>query len=121
LGVFWKRGNNKGALVSMITGFILGVIVFMLDFAPISGSMLITEGLSIPFMMQAWWLFFICCIIFIAVSLLTDKPDYKKVAEVSLEAPLNFLIKGKISGIGDPRILAGILIITMGFLYYIFR
>jgi SSS family solute:Na+ symporter len=72
-------------------------------------------------MMQAWWLFFICCIIFIVVSLLTEKPDYKKVAEVSLDAPLNFLIKGKITGIGDARVLAGILIVTMGFLYYIFR
>ena len=121
LGVFWRRGNNMGALVSMITGFILGAIVFMLDFVPISGSMMITEGLNIPFMMQAWWLFFICCVVFIIVSLITEKPDYDKVSEVSLDAPLNFLIKGRITGIGDARVLAGILIIIMGILYYIFR
>jgi len=121
LGVFWKRGNNTGALVSMISGFILGVIVFLLDFIPISGSMYITEGLQIPFMMQAWWLFFTCCIIFIITSLLTQKPDYEKVSKVSLESPLGFLTKGKITGIGDARILAGILILTMAILYYIFR
>lgn len=121
LGVFWKRGNNSGALTSMIVGFILGVIVFMLDFAPISGSMLITEGLNIPFMMQAWWLFFICCVVFVIISLVTEKPDYKKVSEVSLETPFQFLVKGKITGIGDARVLAGILIFTMIILYYIFR
>jgi SSS family solute:Na+ symporter len=121
LGVFWKRGNNTGALVSMITGFILGVIVFILDFAPISGSMHITDGLKIPFMMQAWWLFFTCCVIFIITSLMTGKPDYKKVAEVSLDSPFGFITKGKITGIGDARILAGILILTMVVLYYIFR
>jgi SSS family solute:Na+ symporter len=121
LGVFWKRGNNTGALVSMISGFILGVTVFLLDFAPISGSMMITEGLNIPFMMQAWWLFFICCIIFIVTSLLTKKPDYKKVSEVSLDSPFAFITKGKITGIGDARILAGILIVIMMALYYVFR
>jgi len=121
LGVFWKRGNYMGALVSMIIGFILGVIVFMLDFVPISGSMMITEGLNIPFMMQAWWLFFICCVVFVLVSLLTEKPDYEKVSKVSLDAPLNFLTKGKITGIGDARVLAGILLLTMSILYYLFR
>jgi SSS family solute:Na+ symporter len=121
LGVFWKRGNYQGALISMISGFVLGAIVFILDFAPISGSMMITEGLNLPFMMQAWWLFFICCVIFIVASLLTRKPDYSKVSEVSLESPFGFLTKEKITGIGDARILAGILIITMMILYYIFR
>ena len=83
--------------MKILKRYILGLIVFMLDFAPISGSMLITEGFGVPFMMQAWWLFFICCIVFIIVSLLTEKPDYEKISEVSLDAPLNFLIKGKIT------------------------
>jgi SSS family solute:Na+ symporter len=121
LGVFWRRGNNQGALASMISGFVLGAIVFTLDFAPISGSMKITEGLGIPFMMQAWWLFFICCIIFIMVSLLTEKPDRDQIDEVTLESPFAFFIKEKIRSLGDARILSGILIIVMIFLYSIFR
>jgi SSS family solute:Na+ symporter len=121
LGVFWKRGNNQGALISMISGFILGAIVFILDFPPFSGSMLITEGLNLPFMMQAWWLFFFCCVVFIVTSLLTKKPDSGKVSGVCLESPFGFLTKGKITGIGDARMLAGILIVTMIILYYIFR
>lgn len=121
LGVFWRRGNQQGAMVSMITGFVLGAIVFMLDFAPLSGSMMITEGLGIPFMMQAWWLFFTCCVVFVIASLLTPKPDYEKVSKVSLDSLTSFIKTGKITGIGDARILSGILIGVMVILYYIFR
>ena len=121
LGVFWRRGNQKGALISMISGFVLGVIVFLLDFAPLSGSMRITDGLGIPFMMQAWWLFFFCCIVFIIASLLTPKPDYEKVSKVSLDSVFSFITKGKLTGIGDARILAGILVVVMFVLYYVFR
>ncbi len=121
LGVFWRRGNQKGALISMITGFVLGVTVFLLDFAPLSGSMKITDGLGIPFMMQAWWLFLICCIVFVIASLLTPKPDIEKVSKVSLDSVFSFISKGKLSGIGDARVLSGILIVVMFILYYIFR
>jgi len=121
LGVFWRRGNNQGAIVSMISGFVLGAIVFIFDFAPLSGSMKITEGLGIPFMMQAWWLFFTCCVLFVITSLLTEKPDYEKVSLVSLDSPFAFITKGKINGIGDARVLSGILILVMAILYYIFR
>ena len=121
LGVFWRRGNQKGALISMISGFVLGVIVFLLDFAPLSGSMRITDGLGIPFMMQPWWLFLFCCIVFVIASLLTPKPDYEKVSKVSLDSVFSFITKGKLTGIGDARILAGILVVVMLVLYYIFR
>jgi solute:Na+ symporter, SSS family len=121
IGVFWRRGNNQGALVSMITGFVLGAVVFILDFAPISGSMLITEGLGIPFMMQAWWLFFTCCVVFIVTSLLTPKPDAAKVKLVTLDSPLAFLTGEKIRSADDPRILSGVLILVMLVLYFIFR
>jgi SSS family solute:Na+ symporter len=121
LGVFWRRGNKEGALISMITGFVLGVIVFLLDFAPLSGSMRITNGLGIPFMMQAWWLFLTCCIVFVIASLLTPKPDLEKVSKVSLDSVFSFITKGKLTGIGDARVLSGILIVVMFILYYIFR
>ena len=120
LGVFSKRGTKEAAIVTLWAGFLLGVISFCLDFQPISGKMYITEGLGIPFMMQAWWLFCINCMIYYAVSYLTPKPDPVAIAECTWESPLAVITKGKLTGIFDNRLLAGYLFLTMVFLYAIF-
>ena len=120
LGVFSKRGTKEAAIVTLWVGFLLGVISFCLDFVPISGRMFITEGLGIPFMMQAWWLFCICCVIYYAVSYVTPKPDPVAIAECTWESPLAVITKGKLTGIFDNRLLAGYLLLTMVVLYAVF-
>lgn len=120
LGVFSKRGTKEAAIVTLWVGFLLGVISFCLDFVPISGQMFITEGLGIPFMMQAWWLFCICCVIYYAVSYATPKPDPVAIAECTWESPLAVITKGKLTGIFDNRLLAGYLLLTMVVLYAAF-
>ena len=120
LGVFSKRGTKEASIITLSVGFLLGVISFCLDFVPVSGYMYITEGLGIPFMMQAWWLFCICCIIYYSVSYLTPKPDPKAIAECTWESPLAVITEGKFKGMGDPRLLAGLLLATMIILYAIF-
>ena len=74
-GVFSKRGTKQAALATMISGLVLGITFFCIDFEPISGYMYLTKGLHIPFMVQAWWLFVICTVIYFTVSYLTPKPD----------------------------------------------
>ncbi|MCK7532630.1 MAG: hypothetical protein MZV63_17160 [Marinilabiliales bacterium] len=103
-----------------MSGFLLGVISFCLDFVPISGKMYITEGLGIPFMMQAWWLFCINVVIYYVVSYLTPEPDPAVIAECTWESPLSVLTKGKLTGIFDNRLLAGYLFLAMVILYAIF-
>lgn len=120
LGVFSKRGTKQASIVTLCLGFLLGVISFCLDFVPISGKMYITDGLGIPFMMQAWWLFCICCVIYYIVSYLTPKPDPAVIAECTWKTPLAVITEGKIKGPGDVRILAGILLLVMVILYIIF-
>lgn len=120
LGVFSKRGTKEAAIVTLWVGFILGVISFCLDFVPVSGYMYITEGLGIPFMMQAWWLFCINVVIYYAVSYMTPKPDPKAIAECTWESPMAVITKGKVKGADDPRILAGLLLVVMIILYAIF-
>jgi len=121
LGVFFKRGTKEAALITLITGFLLGVVVFCLDFAPISGRMFITQGLGIPFLMQAWWLFCICCLIFTLTSYLTPRPDPEVISKYTWENPLSVILKGKVRTIKDVRILAGILLLTLVILYIIFK
>jgi len=98
----------------------LGVSAFCLDFEPISGQMFITRSLGIPFMMQAWWLFVICSVIYFTISCFTPSPGPEIIEKYTWESPLAVFKRGKIKGISDPRILAGILILTMIILYIVF-
>ncbi len=74
LGYFWKRGTQEAAKVTFLFGLILGVLMFSLDFPDENGIKMITDTWGIIFMMQAWWAFVLCCILFVVVSLLTAKP-----------------------------------------------
>jgi solute:Na+ symporter, SSS family len=121
LGVFSKRGTREASIVTLIVGFLLGVISFCLDYPPISGKMYITDGLGIPFMMQAWWLFCINCIIYYIVSYLTPQPDPQVIDECTWPSPLSVLTQGKFKGIKDVRFLAGMLLLLLVILYVIFR
>ena len=121
LGVFWKRGNQQGALTTMISGFTIGILIFCLEFEPISGTRYITYNLGIPLMMQAFWLFVICSVIHVTVSLLTPPPPLEKTRDIAMEKPWDFITKDKISGFTDPRILSLILVVVMAILYIIFR
>lgn len=107
-------------IVTLGAGFLLGVISFCLDFVPISGKMFITDGLGIPFMMQAWWLFCICCVLYYAVSYATPKPNPAAIAESTWESPLAVITKDKLTGLFDNRLLAGYLLLTMVVLYTLF-
>lgn len=124
-GVFWKRGTKQAALTTIITGFILGALVFLIDFPAFQGIFgegvkPITDHLGIPYMMQGWWLFVFLSITFVVVSFLTPKPDPEKIKGLVFEKPMHFLTKGKISGWSDPRVLSGILILIMIALYTLF-
>jgi SSS family solute:Na+ symporter len=120
-GVFWKRGTEQAAVISIISGFIFGALVFLLDFPAFGDVKIITEQLRIPYMLQSFLLFVIISFIFVAVSLATPPPRESQIRDLTLESPLAFLTKGKISGLTDPRILSAILMMVMIILYLIFN
>ena len=112
-GVFSKRGTNRAAIVTLVFGLLLGITAFCLDFEPISGHMYLTRGLSIPFMMQAWWLYFV-------VSYSSPRPPAEVIENYTWESPLSVLIKGEFEGVKDVRLWAGILVLTLVLMYLIF-
>jgi SSS family solute:Na+ symporter len=118
-GVFSKRGTKEAAFITLISGLVLGVTAFCFDFEPISGYMYLTKGWHIPFMMQAWWLFVICAIIYFMVSYSTPKPPVEVTDNYTWDNPLA-VVKGKLAGYGDVRIYAGILLLTIIGLYIVF-
>jgi len=119
-GVFSRRGTNKAAIVTLISGLVLGITAFCFDFEPISGHMYLTRGLHIPFMMQAWWLFVICTVIYFVVSYSTPRPPAEVIENYTWDNPLSVITKGEFKGLKDVRLWAGILVLTLVLLYVIF-
>jgi solute:Na+ symporter, SSS family len=120
-GVFWRRGTKEASIVTLITGFLIGAASFVLDLPVFGTEKLITHGLGISFMMQAWWVFCFCSALFIVVSLSTPPPMAENIDGLTWERPLAVIFGKKVEGFSDPRILAGLLLTTMAVLYYIFR
>ncbi len=120
-GVFWRRGTKQAALFTLIFGFSLGAVSFMVDMPVIGDVKVITDGWGIPFMMQAWWLFCLCSLLFVIVSLMTPKPDPESIQGLTWDKPIRVLAQGKIKNAGDPRVLAGFLLVIMIILYYLLR
>ena len=119
-GVFSKRGTYQAAMATLIVGLAMGITVFCLDFTPISGEMYLTHGLHLPFMMQAWWLFVICSVIYFAVSYLTPRSAPEVIEKYTWKSPLDVILYGKISRMSDPRVWASVLIMVLVVLYIIF-
>ncbi|MEN1784826.1 MAG: sodium:solute symporter [Bacteroidota bacterium] len=81
LGIFYKRINSKGALATLVGGFIIGFSKLTLEIA--KGSF--TEGSLIYAIAHINWLVFgayffaICIAIAVVVSLLSPAPDKAKI------------------------------------------
>ena len=120
-GVFWRTRDQTGGLNNLIVGFSLGAVSFLIDLPVIGKEKVITDGWGIPFMMQAWWMFCLCSVIYVVVSLLTPPPDPEQVEGLTWKNPLQVLTQGKIQSLWDPRLLAAALLLVMIVLYYILR
>jgi SSS family solute:Na+ symporter len=120
-GVFWRRGTKQAAITTLIFGFTLGLIEFVLDLPLFGHTKWVSDVLGIQFLMQGWWNFCLCSAVFVAVSLATPKPDPAVVENLTWANPLKVIFHGKITGVTDPRILAGMLCAAMFALYWIFR
>jgi SSS family solute:Na+ symporter len=120
-GVFWRRGTRQAALTTLIAGFSLGAVSFLIDLPVIGQEKVITDGWGIPFMMQAWWMFCLCSLIFFLVSLLTPPPDPSQIEGLTWKNPLQVITQGRITGLMDPRVIAASLLLLMVVLYTILR
>jgi SSS family solute:Na+ symporter len=120
MGILSKRGNDRVALSTMIFGLAAGTIVFCLDFDPISGAKLITDGLGIPFLMQAWWLFVLCVVFYFIMSFYSKPRPLAEIQHLIFTKENLQGFKSRINSIKDPRIWTGILLIIMIFLYVYF-
>jgi SSS family solute:Na+ symporter len=130
-GIFWRRGTAAASITTLTAGFLLGAVAFCVDFPAVSSLIFglnadgtphqfITQRLGIPFMLQAWWLFVICSMLFIVVSLLTPPPDPERIEHYCWKSPRAVLTEAPLSGVTDPRIMAIMLVVVMVACYLVF-
>ncbi len=80
IGVAWKRVNARGATASLAAGFVLGIgrLVLEINKDSLSGSLLAFA--EINFLHFAVFLFVICTLVLVVVSLGTPEPSREKLA-----------------------------------------
>ena len=86
LGIAWQRINAKGAISSLIVGFILGALRLILELVNGADKTGLPSGsvweavAEFNFLHVAIVLFVICVAVLVGVSLLTEQPKHEKVA-----------------------------------------
>jgi solute:Na+ symporter, SSS family len=85
LGILWPRLNGTGAISSLLTGFVLGATRFVMELVDrASGSHFTSPAarwlIDMNFLHYAIFMFVVCSVVLIAVSLMTPAPDRKRLA-----------------------------------------
>jgi solute:Na+ symporter, SSS family len=84
LGILWPRLNGTGAISSLLTGFGLGTIRFLMELKErAAGGHYFTSGVAgwlvnMNFLHYAIFMFVVCSAVLIMVSLATPAPDRQK-------------------------------------------
>lgn len=80
VGVFWSRANARGALATLLAGFVLGMtrLVAELFAAELGGWARAYAAMN--FLHFAVFLFVVCVAVLVVVSLLTAAPDRSRIA-----------------------------------------
>ncbi len=113
LGVFWRRASGKSACITLLTGTLLGAVVFCLDWNNIYRG---------DFMLMAFWLFLACLALMILTSFCFPepfKPEARPLVWENWRDPLRRPAGGR--GLARYQILAGALLLVFGLLYLVFR
>jgi len=80
IGIFWKRVNARGAMASLLTGFVLGMGRLIAELNKGSLSGLLYTFADINFLHFAVFLFLICTAVLIVVSFTASAPSDRKLA-----------------------------------------
>ncbi|HPS55438.1 MAG TPA: sodium:solute symporter [Sedimentisphaerales bacterium] len=114
-GVFWKKASSKAAITTLYIGSFLGFAVFLIDWFKDK------TGWNIPFMMSAFYLFVICSIILVGISLMYPHQHTEKSIKLVWKSPLDALRGPSGKWLGNYKVLSVGLFGIMVALYIIFR
>lgn len=135
-GVFWKKASGRAALLTLMSGAVLGMAVFVLDFwktdviawlagnAPAwsAGYETFCRYVINDFMLTAFYLLVACSAIMVVGSMLMSEPlkdEARTLVWENWREPLRGEAHGH--GLGNYRILSGVVVAVFAVLYFVFR
>jgi SSS family solute:Na+ symporter len=83
LGILWTRLNGTGAITSLLTGFVLGAVRFVTELMAAQGTEFgpaLNWLVKMNFLHYAIFMFVVCSIVLVVVSLMSPAPERKKLA-----------------------------------------
>jgi solute:Na+ symporter, SSS family len=92
-GIAWKRANTEGAIASLLTGFILGMARLITELNKDSLDGWLFWYADINFLYFAVFLFVICTLVLVIVSLLTPKPLAEQLTGLTISTVENQLTR----------------------------
>ncbi|MBN2091895.1 sodium:solute symporter [candidate division KSB1 bacterium] len=121
-GIFWKKASSKAAFITLVTGSITGLIVFILDFTKVLASFKTNYPAFswLSFMLISFILAVICSIILIIFSLKYPEELTAEKKSLVWKTPFEPLKEKGLKGIGNYKLLSIVLVIKMVLLYSIF-
>lgn len=120
IGVLSKRVNSQGAIVALITGFVLGITRLILELAKDSLSGFFYEYATVNFLHFAFLLFLVCTLVLVVVSYFTSQPDVQKVEGLTIYTTDKEIIISNKSWRRRDLILSVLLILTIGLIWIYF-
>jgi len=85
LGILWPRLNGSGAILSLLSGFVLGAARFILELVDRAGAHRFASPIArwcidMNFLHYAIFMFLVCSVVLVGVSLLSPAPDRRQLA-----------------------------------------
>lgn len=102
IGMFWKNAHGKAALITLISGHLISIGALLLNKTGI---------ITVHFTILAGILFFICCGIFITLSLILEDKMLSKQQQALLTAPSDALSYRQIPFYKDYKVISFLLIV----------
>lgn len=113
-GVFWRKASSRASIMTLLSGSVLGLVVFLLDWYKDS------SGWNIQPMMATFYLFVICSIIMVVVSHLRPHQHTPISERLVWKNPAEALQTKGWKGIGNYKFLSAVLFTVMVILYIVF-
>ena len=115
VGIFWKRATSKAAVITLWSGFVMGMIVFGLELGKKY------TGWSLGSMHASGILCGICTLIMIVVSLRGEDTNTKENQEMAWDSPITPLRIPGSRGLMNYKFLSIFVLLAASIIYFLFR
>ncbi len=136
IGVFWRRASSKASIATLVAGFVLGVLAFVMNLSgqenmtwlhPLHDALVGALGggdfaetvVDVHWMVASFWLCVMCLIFHAVVSLVTPEEFTEEKAALVWANPLAALSSPGWRGLGIYKFLTIVLIASLVTVYVI--